>query len=85
MLWHNLLVYVYIGKNVNKSFRFISKEFSGNTDKEADRYHFLNIPFVARYIRFHPIDWNRHISMRAGLLGCPYLGQWTAGYIHLPN
>jgi len=51
------------------------QEFGGNVDKDIERVHYLNSPFVARYVRFHPKDWNRHISMRAGLLGCPYKGR----------
>jgi lactadherin len=51
------------------------KDFGGNVDREFDRYHFLGRPFVARFIRFHPVDWHKHISMRAGLLGCPYMGR----------
>ena len=43
-------------------------------DRDLERIHYLNKPFVARYIRFHPIDWFKKISMRAGLIGCPYKG-----------
>ncbi|KAL8624788.1 hypothetical protein ACOMHN_002481 [Nucella lapillus] len=46
--------------------------FGGNSDKEADRTHFLNSPFVARYVRFIPVEWRKKISMRVGLLGCPF-------------
>jgi len=46
-------------------------EFGGNVDKEVERYHYLNSPFTARYVRFHPIDWHHKIAMRAGLVGCP--------------
>lgn len=57
------------------------KEFGGNVDKNIERVHYLNSPFVARFIRFHPRDWNRHISMRAGLLGCPYKGECPDGFL----
>lgn len=56
------------------SFLWILQEFGGNMDKNIERYHYLNSPFTARFIRFHPIDWQNHISMRAGLIGCPYTG-----------
>lgn len=59
------------------------KEFQGNVDKDVDRHHFLNDPFVARFIRFHPTDWHRHISMRAGLLGCPYVGECSLGFMRV--
>ncbi|XP_055996917.1 lactadherin-like isoform X2 [Ostrea edulis] len=49
--------------------------FGGNSDKDNVRIHYINSPFVARFVRFHPLEWNGKISMRAGLLGCPH----TAG------
>lgn len=51
------------------------QEFGGNSDSETERYHYLNTPFIARFIRFNPTKWHRHIAMRAGLLGCPHLGK----------
>jgi lactadherin len=59
------------------------KEFGGNVDKDIERIHYLNNPFIARFVRFHPIDWNRHVSMRAGLFGCPYTGQCTTGFMRI--
>jgi len=50
------------------------QEFGGNSDKNIERYQFFNSPFVARYIRIYPVGWSSKISMRAGLLGCPYSG-----------
>ncbi|KAK3101914.1 hypothetical protein FSP39_007317 [Pinctada imbricata] len=49
--------------------------FGGNNDKSTPRIHYINSPFVARFVRFHPLEWNGKISMRSGLLGCPH----TAG------
>lgn len=60
-------------------------EFGGNTDSDTERVHYLNSPFIARYIRFHPIEWSRHISMRAGIIGCPYKGKCTAGYMRVSD
>lgn len=51
-----------------------AQDFGGNVDKQIERIHYVNSPFVARFIRFHPVDWHRRISMRAGLFGCPYTG-----------
>ncbi|VDI54556.1 lactadherin [Mytilus galloprovincialis] len=48
--------------------------FGGNNDKNTDRTHYINSPFVARYVRFHPLEWHGKISMRVGLLGCPHTG-----------
>ena len=59
------------------------QEFGGNVDKDLERYHYLNSPFIARYVRFHPIDWHKRISMRAGLMGCPYKGECKDGFMRI--
>jgi len=51
------------------------QEFAGNEDRYEERQQFLKSPFIARYVRIHPTDWHRHIGLRAGLLGCPYVGK----------
>ncbi|CAH1785822.1 unnamed protein product [Owenia fusiformis] len=56
-------------------------EFGGNADKDTARVHYLNKPFTARYIRFHPMQWNSHISMRAGIIGCQYEGSCGKGFM----
>jgi lactadherin len=61
----------------------VAKLFDGNTNKEDVRYHFLKNPFVARFVRFHPVNWNYHISMRAGILGCPHSGECTNGFMRV--
>jgi len=50
------------------------QEFAGNEDRSEERQQFLKSPFIARYVRIHPTNWHRHIGLRAGLLGCPYVG-----------
>ncbi|XP_044166438.1 discoidin, CUB and LCCL domain-containing protein 2-like [Acropora millepora] len=47
-----------------------AKVFAGNNDRDSIVRHYLNPPIRARYIRFQPIAWNGHISMRVGLNGC---------------
>ncbi|XP_074626539.1 EGF-like repeat and discoidin I-like domain-containing protein 3 [Acropora palmata] len=47
-----------------------AKVFAGNNDRDSIVRHYLNPPIRARYIRFQPIAWNVHISMRVGLNGC---------------
>jgi lactadherin len=59
------------------------KLFGGNSDKDTPRTHFLNSPFVARYVRFKPVEWRGKISMRAGLLGCPYTGNCGTGFMRV--
>ncbi|XP_078352793.1 uncharacterized protein LOC144637605 [Oculina patagonica] len=46
------------------------KEFAGNEDRDTVVSHELNPPIRARYIRFVPVAWNAHISMRVELYGC---------------
>ena len=53
-------------KNINK----FSQEFDGNKDWKSVVYHELQPPIMARYIRFRPVKWNGHISMRVELYGC---------------
>lgn len=63
--------------------RLEPKEFGGNADKQMERTHYLNNPFLARYIRFYPLQWNEHIAMRAGVFGCPYTSQCLPGYFRV--
>ncbi|XP_078374837.1 uncharacterized protein LOC144658301 [Oculina patagonica] len=51
------------GQNVNKVF-------NGNADRDSVVYHGLSPPITARYIRFRPVAWHNHISMRVELYGC---------------
>ncbi|KAL9960200.1 hypothetical protein ACROYT_G033622 [Oculina patagonica] len=53
------------------------KEFAGNTDSNTVVYHGLNPPIKARYIRFQPVAWNRHIMMRVELYGCQAFQQYN--------
>ena len=46
------------------------QEFGGNHDRDTVIYRDLNPSIKARYIRFRPIDWHGHISMRVELYGC---------------
>ena len=57
------------------------QELGANSDSETARYHYLNDPFIARFVRFHPTHWKRRIGMRAGLIGCPQTGPFLSRYI----
>ena len=46
------------------------QDFAGNNDGDTVVYHDLNPSIKARYIRFRPIAWHAHISMRVELYGC---------------
>ncbi|ESO02321.1 hypothetical protein HELRODRAFT_66308, partial [Helobdella robusta] len=50
--------------------------FNGNDEKYSEKINFLSHPITARYFRFHPIRWHRHISMRVAVIGCPYEGHF---------
>ncbi|XP_078357295.1 uncharacterized protein LOC144642185 [Oculina patagonica] len=47
------------------------KEFAANYDQDTVVYHELIPPITARYIRFRPLTWEKGISMRTELYGCP--------------
>ncbi|CAH3034577.1 unnamed protein product [Pocillopora meandrina] len=44
--------------------------FDGNKDRNSIVYNELNPPITARFIRFQPVSWYGHISMRVELYGC---------------
>ncbi|CAB4064306.1 MFGE8 [Lepeophtheirus salmonis] len=59
------------------------KTFGGNMDKNTERRHYLNTPVVARYVRFHPVEWHKKIGMRAGVIGCPHTGECGPGFMQV--
>ena len=56
---------------------FLIQEFAGNRDRDSAIYHTLGNAIRARYIRFRPIAWHNHISMRVEVYGC----QGTVGFL----
>ncbi|HOX27081.1 MAG TPA: discoidin domain-containing protein [Candidatus Krumholzibacteria bacterium] len=46
-----------------------SRTFRGNADTQTEVRHTLSPPIVARYVRFHPAAWNKHITMRVEVYG----------------
>ena len=46
------------------------KVFDGNTNMDSVVFHQVDPPIIARVIRFRPIAWKDHISMRVELYGC---------------
>ncbi|KAM7540432.1 hypothetical protein Aperf_G00000023373 [Anoplocephala perfoliata] len=57
--------------------------FTGNTQTLSERVHYLSSPFVARYVRIHPISWRGRIAMRVGLLGCRHRGSCEPGFFRI--
>ena len=49
---------------------FSFQVFSGNQDRDSIVYHKLARQITARYIRFIPVEWQSHISMRVEIYGC---------------
>ncbi|XP_027055765.1 EGF-like repeat and discoidin I-like domain-containing protein 3 [Pocillopora damicornis] len=49
---------------------FFFQEFIGNINKDTVVLHDLSPPITARYVRFLPLEWISHISMRVELYGC---------------
>ena len=71
LLWSLLgLQGVIFRRHLQPQLVFYVQEFVGNTDQETVVKHELNGSFRARYIRFRPTGWYRHISMRVEVYGC---------------
>lgn len=49
---------------------FTLQEFLGNADRNSVVYHALYPAVSARYIRFRPLAWHNHVSMRVEVFGC---------------
>ncbi|XP_015757096.1 PREDICTED: uncharacterized protein LOC107336222 [Acropora digitifera] len=45
------------------------KIFPANRDRNTLVFHNLRTPIIAKYVRFNPIAWYAHISMRIGVYG----------------
>ncbi|XP_077165346.1 coagulation factor VIII [Paroedura picta] len=46
------------------------KVFQGNQDYFSPVVNLLDPPVFARYLRIHPLYWNKHIALRTEFLGC---------------
>ena len=42
--------------------------FSGNNNQNTQVRHRFRYPVTTRYVKFTPLYWSTHMSMRAGLL-----------------
>lgn len=49
---------------------FVMQVFEGNSDSYSVKHSYLDEPILARYIKFHTVQWNRHPSMRVEIVGC---------------
>lgn len=45
--------------------------FPGNSDRNTEVRHNLPAEITARYLRFHPLTWHGHITMRVEAYGTP--------------
>jgi len=45
--------------------------FKGNTDTDTEVRHELQKPILARFVKFHPMTWHEHITMRVEIYGVP--------------
>ena len=61
---------VNVHKEVFSFFPFSLKVFTANTNPDTVVSHELDPPIRARYVRFRPLTWQNHISMRIELYGC---------------
>ncbi|XP_033116611.1 adipocyte enhancer-binding protein 1-like [Anneissia japonica] len=46
-------------------------KFVGNSDEDTTVTNMFSEPIYANFVRIHPTDWYRHISLRFEILGCP--------------
>ncbi|XP_070615909.1 coagulation factor VIII isoform X1 [Erythrolamprus reginae] len=44
--------------------------FQGNQDYFHPVMNFLDVPLFAKYLRIHPLKWNKYIALRMEVLGC---------------
>jgi len=56
------------------------KIFLGNRDSYSIKNNYFNEIIHARFIKFHPIQWHSHPSLRVEILGCQECNQ----YLGLP-
>ena len=44
--------------------------FEGNVDSYTVKHYYLDNAVLARYVKFHTVQWHRHPSMRVEIIGC---------------
>ncbi|XP_013385516.1 lactadherin isoform X2 [Lingula anatina] len=44
--------------------------FDGNNDGYSVKHSYLDQPLMARFVKFHTVQWHKHPSMRVEILGC---------------
>ena len=86
-LW--LLIEGYLPGMTWLFFYCIFQLFAGNRDSETVVHNKLRPPIKTRFIRLLPTQWNKQISMRIEIYGCPgirlnWLSEtcWRAGSLH---
>lgn len=78
---NNSIVWYFYKEDNSDDLQMI--ELGGNMDKNTERRHYLNQPFVARFVQIHPTDWKGRLSMRVGIIGCMHTGDCTAGFMRV--
>ena len=67
-----LAAYLLLGLGFKVSlFHCLLQVFTGNDDSDTVVYNALSPPVTTMFVRILPIAWNRRISMRIELYGCP--------------
>ncbi len=46
------------------------KVYHANKDSYSIHNNYFNEPIIARFIKFHPIQWYLHPSLRVEIIGC---------------
>lgn len=81
--WNYLIVHLIVYHYNVYIYIFLIQEFQGNDDHYTVVHYDLNPPITERYIRFRPVTWNVHISMRVEIYGCTQgnLSLWLREWI----
>ncbi|XP_053372962.1 neurexin-4-like [Mercenaria mercenaria] len=53
----------------------LTKIYKGNEDSNTVKENTFTYPVIAQYIKFRPLRWNKHISMRVDVIGCLYVSE----------
>ena len=59
--------------------------YTGNTDRDTKVEVTFTTPVNARYIRIYPETWNRHMSLRAGIISSSTNANETATIVDVPE
>lgn len=54
----------------SRADRTFAQVFAGNKDSYSVHHNYFDEAILARFIKFHPIRWHSHPSLRVEIVGC---------------